>query len=118
MTLDIKSTIVNSLQSALADELSAEQIMNLLEVPKTSKLGDYAFPTFILAKSRHQAPQKIAAELVEQIDKAPYEQIVATGAYVNFFLDKGEFAEATLQEVISAGDHYGDDNIGQQGNGK
>ncbi|KRM78234.1 arginyl-tRNA synthetase [Lapidilactobacillus dextrinicus DSM 20335] len=116
MTLDIKSTIVNSLQSALADELSAEQIMNLLEVPKTSKLGDYAFPTFILAKSRHQAPQKIAAELVEQIDKAPYEQIVATGAYVNFFLDKGEFAEATLQEVISAGDHYGDDNIGQQGN--
>ncbi|WP_164506836.1 arginine--tRNA ligase [Lapidilactobacillus bayanensis] len=114
--MDIKSTIVNSLKSVLADELSAEQITKLLEVPKTSKLGDYAFPTFILAKSRHHAPQKIAAELAEQIDPTPYEKIAATGAYINFFLDKGEFAEAMLHEIISAGNHYGDDNVGQQGN--
>lgn len=114
--MDIKTTIVNSLSAVLADELNNTEIKNLLEVPKSSKLGDYAFPTFILAKSRHQAPQKIAQELVEQLDHEPYEKIEATGAYVNFFLNKGNFAEATLQTILTSGDQYGDSQVGQAGN--
>lgn len=114
--MDIKTTIVNTLHAALADELDHDQINELLEVPKSSKLGDYAFPTFVLAKTRHQAPQQIAQALVAELDHAPYEKIEANGAYVNFFLDKGEFAEATLADIFNEGDHYGDATLGENGN--
>ncbi|MFC6315278.1 arginine--tRNA ligase [Lapidilactobacillus achengensis] len=114
--MNVKENVIASLHQALASELTPAEIGPLLEVPKSSKLGDYAFPTFVLAKTWHRAPQQIAAELVERIDASGYEQVVATGAYVNFFLDKGAFAQQTVQTILAQGAAYGDSTQGQQAN--
>mgnify|MGYP001563457753 FL=1 len=38
-----------------------------LEIPKDSSLGDYAFPTFSLAKEFKKNPNEIAIELSKEI---------------------------------------------------
>ncbi|WP_125767086.1 arginine--tRNA ligase [Lapidilactobacillus wuchangensis] len=114
--MNAKDNVIASLVAVLGTELPADKIAELLEVPKSSKLGDYAFPTFSLAKVRRQAPPLIAQSLVAAIDQTGYEQVVATGAYVNFFLDKSAFAQDILTTVLTAGEHYGDSDLGAGGN--
>lgn len=114
--MNAKENVIASLTAALGTELPADKIADLLEVPKSSKLGDYAFPTFSLAKVRRQAPPLIAQSLVAAIDQTGYEKVVATGAYVNFFLDKSAFAQDILATVLTEGQHYGDSDLGAGGN--
>lgn len=114
--MNAKENVIASLTVALGTELPADKIADLLEVPKSSKLGDYAFPTFSLAKVRRQAPPLIAQSLVAAIDQTGYEKVVATGAYVNFFLDKSAFAQDILATVLTEGQHYGDSDLGAGGN--
>ena len=85
--MDEKTQVATALQTALPD-MSIEDIKNKLERPKTNKNGDYAFPTFFLAKELHKAPQMIAGELIEKIDQTGFEKVVAAGPYINFFLDR------------------------------
>ena len=66
------------------DSLDQDAILNLLEQPKSSELGDIAFPAFSLAKTERKAPQIIAADIAEKIDTAHFDKVVATGPYVNF----------------------------------
>ncbi|KRO16683.1 arginine--tRNA ligase [Lacticaseibacillus saniviri] len=106
-----KDQVVQAL-AAVLPELSADQISDLLETPKTSDLGDYAFPTFALAKIKRMAPNKIAAELAPTIDATPFEAVKAVGGYVNFFLDKMSFAHATLMAIDEAGDNFGSQTLG------
>ncbi|MFD1410833.1 arginine--tRNA ligase [Lapidilactobacillus gannanensis] len=114
--MNAKENVIASLAAALGTELPAAQIAELLEVPKSSTLGDYAFPTFSLAKIRRQAPPLIAQSLVDVIDQTGYEKVVATGAYVNFFLDKSTFAQDILATILTEGQHYGDSDLGAGGN--
>lgn len=114
--MDSKKMVVETLKKVLPDEISEEQIAKLIEKPKTSDLGDFAFPTFILAKSLHKAPNLIAKDVVEEIDETGFEKIVNTGAYVNFFLDKASFANDILHTVLSEKDDYGNQNLGKDGN--
>lgn len=111
--MDFKQQVVATLHSALHDQLDDQQLTQLLETPKTSDLGDYAFPTFALAKIYHQAPKQIASDLAAQLDATPYEKIQAVGGYVNFFLDKVSFAHAVLTTIAKDPQHYGDAQLGQ-----
>lgn len=113
--MDYKQKVTEALATALAGQLSAEEIAQKLERPKTSDLGDLAFPTFVLAKIRHQAPQQIAKDLAEKIDTREFERVVVAGPYLNFFFDKGKYSEATLASVLNAGGTYGQNNDGQGG---
>ncbi|WP_461212971.1 arginine--tRNA ligase [Lacticaseibacillus sp. GG6-2] len=109
--MDFKQQVAATLNAALAPDLDEAQIMALLETPKTSDLGDYAFPTFTLAKLYHKAPKMIAADLVEKLDDTPYEKVAAVGGYVNFFLDKVSFAHETLTAIAQDPAHYGDQQL-------
>ncbi|MGX7025341.1 arginine--tRNA ligase [Vagococcus hydrophili] len=111
--MDYKKLIVEDLQKVIGEELSAEVLYNSLEVPKMSTHGDYAFPTFSLAKVYRKAPNMIAEDLIEKLDKAHYENIVAVGGYINFFLNKGEVSQTVLTTILNEKEHYGDANIGQ-----
>ncbi|MEY8462169.1 arginine--tRNA ligase [Streptococcus merionis] len=93
--------------------LDEETILNLLEKPKSADLGDIAFPAFSLAKVERKAPQAIAAELAEKIDTAGFDKVVATGPYVNFFLDKAQVSSQILHDVIAAGSDYGQTDLGK-----
>lgn len=110
--MDFKELVVKALEPALAGQLDAAAIKSLIETPKSSDLGDYAFPTFSLAKIMHRAPKMIASDLVGQIDVTPFEKVKAVGGYVNFYLDKISFAHDVLKVIAQAGEHYGDANIG------
>ncbi|HFU3724652.1 TPA: arginine--tRNA ligase [Streptococcus suis] len=99
--------------AAILPSLEVEAIYNLLEKPKSSEMGDIAFPAFSLAKVERKAPQAIAADIVEKLDTTGFENVIATGPYVNFFLDKAAISHQVLTDVITEKDQYGKLNIGQ-----
>lgn len=99
--------------AAILPSLEIEAISALLEKPKSSEMGDLAFPAFSLAKVERKAPQTIAADIVEKLDTTGFEKVVATGPYVNFFLDKAAISHQVLTDVITEKEQYGQVNIGQ-----
>ena len=44
-------------------ELSENEILELLELPRDTKMGDIALPCFTFAKKLRQPPQQIAAQI-------------------------------------------------------
>ena len=113
--MDNKQLIASELAKVI-DSLDQTAISNLLEQPKSSDLGDIAFPAFSLAKVERKAPQSIAADIAEKIDPSHFEKVVATGPYVNFFLNKAKISDQVIKEVIKEGADYGQQNEGQGGN--
>ncbi|MVX59334.1 arginine--tRNA ligase [Streptococcus danieliae] len=99
--------------AAQIENLDEAAILDLLETPKSSDLGDIAFPAFSLAKVLRKAPAVIATEIAEAIDTTGFEKVVATGPYVNFFLDKVDMGDRILRSIIEAKETYGAQNIGQ-----
>ena len=110
-----KELIASELAKVI-EGLDQETILNLLEQPKSSDLGDIAFPAFSLAKIERKAPQAIAADIAEKIDASHFEKVVATGPYVNFFLDKSQISDQVIKAVIQAGAAYGQQVEGQGAN--
>ena len=110
-----KELIASELAKVI-EGLDQETILNLLEQPKSSDLGDIAFPAFSLAKIERKAPQAIAADIAEKIDASHFEKVVATGPYVNFFLDKSKISDHVIKSVIEAGADYGQQDEGQGAN--
>lgn len=106
-----KELIASELAKVI-DSLDQDAILNLLEQPKSSDLGDIAFPAFSLAKVERKAPQAIAADIAEKIDQSAFEKVVATGPYVNFFLDKSKISDQVIKSVIEAGADYGQQDEG------
>lgn len=114
--MNYKEKVALAIQEAVDNQLSKEEILEKIENPKTLDLGDYAFPAFVLAKTLKKAPQMIAKEIVEKINKNGFEKIEAVGPYVNFFLDKKEFSKEVLAVILADGSEYGDQNLGNNGN--
>ena len=104
-----KELIASELAKVI-DSLDQDTILNLLE--QSSDLGDIAFPAFSLAKVERKAPQAIAADIAEKIDQSAFEKVVATGPYVNFFLDKSKISDHVIKSVITAGADYGQQDEG------
>ena len=113
--MDNKQLIAGELAKVI-DSLDQDAILNLLEQPKSSELGDIAFPAFSLAKTERKAPQIIAADIAEKIDTAHFDKVVATGPYVNFFLSKAEISGQVIKEVIKDGADYGQQSEGNNQN--
>ena len=83
--------------------LTKVEVKNLVEIPPTADLGDFAFPCFVLAKKEKKNPLLIAETLTEKLRKKLPEEITNVdfkSAYVNFFIDKKVFAEKTLKEAL------------------
>jgi len=86
-----------------------------LEIPANKEFGDFAFPCFNLAKELKQNPAEIAKQLVKKLEKKGFvEKIIATGPYVNFFLNKTKLAEMILTEIHEKKDNYGSSKKGGQ----
>lgn len=110
--MDNKQLVAEKLAQIIPD-LDTDNIVNLLEKPKKSSMGDLAFPTFSLAKTMRKAPQIIASELVGQINNSYFEKVEAVGPYINFFLNKSEISAQVLKEVIKKREDYAQVAIGQ-----
>ena len=64
--MDFKVEISKILKKNI-DELSEQEIMDMLEVPPNPEMGDYSFPCFKLSKIFKKAPQMIASEICEKM---------------------------------------------------
>ena len=78
-----------------------EELENYLEVPPETKMGDYAFPCFKLAKTLKKAPPAIATEIKENIktENTVIEKIEVVGGYLNIFINKKLLVENVLKEI-------------------
>ncbi|EGP4756781.1 arginine--tRNA ligase [Enterococcus faecium] len=110
-----KDLVAKAVYDVVKDDLTLEQVEQLLENPKSAEHGDVAFPAFSLAKVYRKAPQQIAADLAEKIDSANFEKIEVVGPYLNFFMNKELISKKVLLTVVKEKEHYGDSNIGNQG---
>jgi arginyl-tRNA synthetase len=110
-----KQQVVAALAKALP-AMDVKDIADKIERPKDGNNGDFAFPTFFLAKTFHKAPQLIASELVEQVDQTGFEKVVVAGPYINFFLDKAQVGANILKAILNDPEHYGELDMGHQAN--
>ena len=94
--------------------LELAEIQDMIEIPQDSKMGDYAFPCFKLAKTLRKAPPLIAKGIAEAIAEAEmFEKVEQVNAYVNMFISKEAFVKVTMEEVMAKGDDFGKTNIGE-----
>ncbi len=94
--------------------LELEEIMLAVEIPTDSKMGDYAFPCFKLAKALRKAPPIIAAELAEKlVGDSLFLKVENVNAYVNFFIDKKVLLQEVLSETLSKKENFGKSDLGQ-----
>ncbi|MGG7177069.1 arginine--tRNA ligase [Clostridium paraputrificum] len=109
--MDYKKKVAKLIKEQV--DLEIEKIEQLIEIPPRPEMGDFAFPCFQLAKVMRKAPNMIAQELSEKLDKEGFERIENLGPYVNFFADKGDFTKSTIEKVLSEGDNYGASTVGE-----
>ncbi|MDO4535896.1 MAG: arginine--tRNA ligase [Clostridium perfringens] len=94
-------------------DLDIEKIESLIEIPPKSDMGDFAFPCFQLAKVMKKAPNMIAKDITDAINKDGFERVENLGPYVNFFVDKVEFSKDIINEILSEKDSYGSSKVGE-----
>ena len=96
--------------------ISEQELVRYIEIPKESVNGDYAFPCFRLAKELKKAPPAIANDLKENIkfDENIIDKVEVVGGYLNFYINKELLAEEVIKE-IATNEEYGKSSIG---NGK
>ncbi|HLO11778.1 MAG TPA: arginine--tRNA ligase [Pseudoneobacillus sp.] len=98
---------VDALHQILQSELDKATIEKLIEKPKNSDYGDYAFPCFQLAKTRRLAPPLIAKQISDEITSPIIEKAVAVGGYVNVFLNKKLVTQNVLSRIVTEKQNYG-----------
>jgi arginyl-tRNA synthetase len=99
-----RQAIIEELKKHTALEESV--LDSALEVPPDSKLGDYAFPCFILSKTLRKNPAEISKELsgkfaINGVTSKPL------GAYLNFTIDQQAISSFVIKEIQKDGENYG-----------
>jgi len=113
----MKETVIKVLKKALEEKgvkLKKEEIEKLLEIPPSIEMGDYSFPCFFLVEKLKQEPGQIALEIREKIGNPPvmeFEDIQTSGAYINFFLNRKDFARKIVWEVLTQKAKFGKINL-------
>ncbi|MHA1135215.1 MAG: arginine--tRNA ligase [Candidatus Thorarchaeota archaeon] len=94
-------------------ETSIEDVLDSIEVPPESAMGDLATTlAFALAKKLKKNPAVIASKILEKIqtsiEKEPLINKVETkGPYINIFFDRAAFTDITITTISRTGDRYG-----------
>ena len=91
----------------------AEDLRGFLEVPPDPALGDYGLPCFRLAKPLRTAPPKIAEALCAAWTHTDVASVRPVNAYMNFFLNRENFAAETMAALQAAGERFGSSEIGK-----
>ncbi|MBR6444008.1 MAG: arginine--tRNA ligase [Firmicutes bacterium] len=104
----IATAIVNATEG-----LETEDVKALVEIPADSKMGDYAFPCFKLAKVMRKAPPLIAKDIAEKIADNPlFDKVEQVNAYVNIFISRSAYMEDVIREVNGKGADFGKSDLG------
>ena len=94
----------------LKEHIKTVNIENHIEIPPNLELGDYSFPCFLLSKEMKKAPNIIALELKNKIEKKlpkEIESIQVLNGYLNFFINKNYMAEQVINKILKQKENYG-----------
>lgn len=108
-----KEYYAESLHQFLSENLSVEEIIDLIEKPKQDAHGDLAFPCFVLAKAFRKAPQKIAEEVAAKFSDDHFSKVEANGPYVNVFINRSAASISIINEVLNKDAEYGSHEFGK-----
>ena len=115
---DFEQKIFQAVKQAVQEVYGLEPEDNVLtvEVPRDTKLGDYATGAAMkLAKALHKSPMDIAQPLAEKLQELLPEAesvTVARPGFINFKLKSGALS-ALINQVLDAGDSFGQNNSGE-----
>ncbi len=111
--LEFKEEISTAVEKALNGKLKRNEIVNLMEVPPSPELGDFAFPCFKLSALMKKAPNVIAVELSKKIVLPEcVEKTEPAGPYINFFITKQFIASQAIKKVLSQKEEFGRSSLG------
>ena len=107
---DFKKEIANAISKAT--NLDFGEIYGLMEIPKDTSNGDYAFPCFKLAKIMKKSPMQIAEEIKTNIlvDSSKILKTDVVGGYLNFYTNNKILTEEVLKKIEKE-EEYGKANI-------
>ena len=113
---NISAQIADILKSVnINADISADDILNMLEYPPDEKMGDIALPCFKMSKALRMAPVKIAASIAESFNAPSVKKAEAVNGYFNIYLDGEYLAKKVISEINEKQDKYGAPELG---NGK
>ncbi len=113
--IDFKDKIAEEINKVL--ELPKDELKSYIEIPKDTKMGDYALPCFKLAKQMKKSPVMIANEIKEKIEM-PNEyisKIEVVNGFLNIFVNNDLLIKDLLNEMDEQKENYGSSKVG---NGK
>lgn len=108
-------SLIGEIISNEIGEIENLDVASLIEVPTDEKMGDYAFPCFRLAKEFRKAPDAIAAEIAEKLQKNPmFESVENVNAYVNIKIKRTDFIKDVIEDAVLKGDSFTKSNEGEE----
>lgn len=109
--MDYKTHIAEKLAS---DNLTENDIKEMLSVPPDLEKGDLTLPCFKLAKVFRQSPVAIAETLKKKFEGDEYFSAVeSVNGYLNFKFNRSAFASQTLNAVLTQKEKYGSSETGK-----
>lgn len=112
----MKQIITDLLLTAAKTLIEDTANLNIvLERPKSAEHGDFATNIAMqLAKPLRQNPRAIAESLIKALPQSEYiaKVEIAGAGFINFFLNT-QSKQAVIQEILDAGEAYGQNNQGQ-----
>ena len=109
--MDYKKYIAEKLN---VSGVEVDEIASFIEIPPNTDMGDFALPCFKLSKILRSSPIMIANALAE---KFVSDEVIlscnAVNGYLNFKINRSGFASKLLTDIISQGENYGSDTIGE-----
>ncbi|MDN6195295.1 MAG: arginine--tRNA ligase [Atopostipes suicloacalis] len=111
--MDYKQIIAEDLFTQLKNNLTLNEIYNLLEKPKNADHGDLSFPTFQLAKVFRKNPAQIAENIANNFSSEIVTEIKQLGPYLNFYLDKKIVSSKVLKEILIEKTEFGQSDDGE-----
>ncbi|MGV8171785.1 MAG: arginine--tRNA ligase [Candidatus Woesearchaeota archaeon] len=110
--MDFKKIIADLVHEEL--NIDRARVLDIIEIPPDSRLGDYSLPCFIFSKELKKSPQNIALELKDKLTKINlkedhkyFELINNVGPYLNFFVNKEVYMKNVLHKIFEKRLGYG-----------
>ena len=111
--MDYKKNIAQLIK---IEGVTEEEIYGLLTFPKDLSMGDYCLPCFKFAGKLRKSPMAIADQLRDSIDLSEnsyLEKVESVAGYLNFTLDKKDYADKIIGKILEKGEEYGKSTVGQ-----
>ena len=118
MILQIKSLIAEEILSGVKtiapdSEMTAADVLCLLEYPPDPAMGDIALPCFKLAKTLRRSPVQIASTLAPLVTNESIDRAEAVNGYLNIYLSGAYLAERLIPRILAEKETYGAPNMGE-----